>query len=104
MATTFTKLRSGGWGIRVEGERPQDGARVNVTKKDGSATTVVVARVIWTDETGKLHLAAIEDKKRSGYRRDNAPRSIEVRTSGGTFYQNPRGRCEDAPCCGCCTF
>ena len=30
--------------------------------------------------------------------------SYEVRTSGGTFYQNRSGRCEDAPCCGCCTF
>ena len=20
------------------------------------------------------------------------------------FYRNPRGRCEDAPCCGCCTI
>ena len=26
-----------------------------------------------------------------------------IRTSGGTFYRNRRGRCEDAPCCGCCT-
>ncbi len=31
-------------------------------------------------------------------------RVIEVRTSGGTFIQNSRGRCEDAPCCGCCTI
>ncbi len=30
--------------------------------------------------------------------------SYEVRTSGGTFYRNRAGRCEDAPCCGCCTF
>jgi hypothetical protein len=29
---------------------------------------------------------------------------IEIRTSGGTFYQNASGKCEDAPCCGCCTF
>jgi hypothetical protein len=21
-----------------------------------------------------------------------------------THYRNPRGRCEDAPCCGCCTI
>lgn len=27
-----------------------------------------------------------------------------IRTSGGTFTQNSRGRCEDAPCCGCCTY
>jgi hypothetical protein len=99
---SFTKLRSGAWGIRVEGTRPADGSSVNVVKKDGSATTVVVARVIWSDDGGTLHLAAIEEKKRGGYRRTNGP--IEVRTSGGTFTQNARGRCEDAPCCGCCTF
>ena len=22
---------------------------------------------------------------------------------GGTSYRNSRGRCEDAPCCGCCS-
>jgi hypothetical protein len=22
---------------------------------------------------------------------------------GGEWYQNKRGRCEDAPCCGCCS-
>lgn len=28
-----------------------------------------------------------------------------VRTSSGwTGTRNNRGRCEDAPCCGCCTF
>jgi hypothetical protein len=31
-------------------------------------------------------------------------RVIEIRTSGGTFYRNAKGTCEDAPCCGCCTF
>ncbi len=29
---------------------------------------------------------------------------IEVRTASGTFTQRAGGRCEDAPCCGCCTF
>lgn len=24
--------------------------------------------------------------------------------SGASFTQNRRGRCEDAPCCGCCTY
>ena len=32
---------------------------------------------------------------------NNRP-TIEIRTSGGTFYQRAGGRCEDAPCCGCC--
>ncbi len=31
-------------------------------------------------------------------------RMIEIRTSSGSFYQRAGGRCEDAPCCGCCTF
>jgi hypothetical protein len=25
-------------------------------------------------------------------------------TGASTFYRNPRGRCIDAPCCGCCTI
>ena len=31
-------------------------------------------------------------------------RVMTVRTSGGTFIRNSAGRCEDAPCCGCCTI
>ena len=33
-----------------------------------------------------------------------SPQVYEVRTSGWTGTRNVRGRCEDAPCCGCCTF
>jgi hypothetical protein len=25
-------------------------------------------------------------------------------SSGAVEYRNARGRCEDAPCCGCCTI
>lgn len=32
------------------------------------------------------------------------PLSDVIRTSGGVFYRNRGGRCEDAPCCGCCTI
>ena len=38
-----------------------------------------------------------------GYFPRPSRRVIEIRTSGGTFYRNAAGRCEDAPCCGCCT-
>jgi hypothetical protein len=24
-------------------------------------------------------------------------------STGAEVYRNPRGRCEDAPCCGCCS-
>ena len=35
-----------------------------------------------------------------------APSVIEVYipSTGTRLYQNSGGRCEDAPCCGCCTF
>lgn len=36
--------------------------------------------------------------------RDFEPVSNVIRTSGGTFYRNRAGTCEDAPCCGCCTI
>lgn len=32
-------------------------------------------------------------------------RSTFSRTSSGAeLYRNKRGRCEDAPCCGCCNY
>jgi len=33
-----------------------------------------------------------------------APRvSVTRFAGGGVSYRNSRGRCEDAPCCGCCS-
>jgi hypothetical protein len=34
-----------------------------------------------------------------------SPRVISIYSpvSGNSWTQNSRGRCEDAPCCGCCT-
>ncbi len=47
---------------------------------------------------------AIEDYGDYGSAAWNNRPTVEIRTSGGTFYQRAGGRCEDAPCCGCCTF
>lgn len=33
-----------------------------------------------------------------------APVSDTYTFGDRTFYRNARGRCEDAPCCGCCTI
>ena len=30
--------------------------------------------------------------------------STHIRIGGRDYYRNRRGRCEDAPCCGCCTI
>jgi len=35
---------------------------------------------------------------------DDAPGVMEIRIGGQSFTRNKRGRCEDAPCCGCCTI
>jgi hypothetical protein len=36
---------------------------------------------------------------------DTARQSVATTfSSGHTVYRNIRGPCEDAPCCGCCTF
>ena len=35
---------------------------------------------------------------------DGRTRVHTFTTSGGTFYRNARGKCIDAPCCGCCTI
>lgn len=43
---TYTKLRSGDWGIRVQGI-PQPGQQVLVRRKDGKAKWERVDRVLW---------------------------------------------------------
>jgi len=46
---SFTKLRSGDWGIRVEGLLVRPGDRVTVRRKDWTRTEEVVSRVVWRD-------------------------------------------------------
>jgi hypothetical protein len=38
------------------------------------------------------------------YARLRAPVSDHIVIGGQSYYRNTRGRCEDAPCCGCCTI
>jgi hypothetical protein len=46
--------------------------------------------------------------REAGARRSSGRRRrsdvVSIRTSGGSFTRNANGRCEDAPCCGCCTI
>jgi hypothetical protein len=48
--TTYTKLRSGEWGVRVEGAKPSIGATVHVTKRDGTAKTETIGAIVWSGE------------------------------------------------------
>lgn len=44
---TFTKLRSGDWGVK--GTSLASGQAVTITKRDGSTSTVTIDRIIWTE-------------------------------------------------------
>jgi len=66
--TTFTRLRSGQWGIRST-EALSPGQLIAVEKRDGTTTEVVVDRVIWTD--GRVWLAAVAAGQRRA--RKHAP-------------------------------
>lgn len=51
------------------------------------------------DETAGLELGTLANDRRM------AKRGLSVIrfSSGAVMTQNSRGRCEDAPCCGCCS-
>lgn len=57
---TYTKLKSGEWGVRIDG-RATPGATVTVTKKSGENKTERIGRVLWTD--GKASLCTISQTK-----------------------------------------
>lgn len=44
---TFTKLKNGDWGVKIEGP-VIPGGEVTVTKKDGNTTEVTVGEVVWS--------------------------------------------------------
>lgn len=48
MKVTFTKLKSGDWGLRIEGGTVREGQAVTVAKKDGTSDSKTVGKVLWT--------------------------------------------------------
>ena len=48
-------------------------------------------------ELDDAHAAAMHAVK-------NIPGTLYIPSSGFVGFRNPAGRCEDAPCCGCCTY
>jgi hypothetical protein len=57
MAVTFTKLKSGDWGLRGPVDLVKPGATVTVAKRDGTTDAKRVGRVIWSG--GGVALATI---------------------------------------------
>jgi hypothetical protein len=46
MKATYTKLKSGDWGVRIEGA-VKPGAIVTVTKKSGETKSETISKVLW---------------------------------------------------------
>ncbi len=53
--------------------------------------------------TARAIVAGAPSSPRSRSSRRNRFAGYTRFTGGGESYRNPRGRCEDAPCCGCCS-
>lgn len=85
MEATYTKLRSGEWGIRIAGSTTV-GASVVVAKKSGERKTETVARIVWQGEG--VTLAAIAPTSRV---------SSRSRRSRGTWTGCHCGSVEDQP-------
>lgn len=87
MAITYTKLKSGDWGIRAD-EPIAAGSTVTVTKRDGGTKTETIDRIIWTGDG--VTLASIKQKGSTG---TAAPRTAS-RSSRGSY----RGRRTGCSC------
>lgn len=61
MSVTYTKLKSGNWGIRST-EALQEGQVVTVTKKNGETKTEAVDKVVWSGNG--VWLAAVRPSDR----------------------------------------
>jgi hypothetical protein len=91
--TTFTKLRSGSWGIKST-TSVAAGDRVTVTKKSGERQTVTVERVVFAGNG--VWLAAIRSEPKSGGRRGGHGGRYECGECGE--YVTPGTRCWETGC------
>lgn len=96
------KLYSGAWGARVVG-RVEIGATIRITTRGGKSWLARVT-TIEHDDGGEMTVQAesLEPKPVRKGRGRSGGSSYSRFSSGAESYQNNDGRCEDAPCCGCC--
>jgi hypothetical protein len=87
MKATYTKLRSGEWGIRVEGN-PKIGQTLTVIKKSGESRNETIAKIVWSG--GGVSLCAITRADAGTAMRPNRP-------SKGRWTGCACGSIEDQP-------
>lgn len=92
---TYTKLRSGAWGVRIEGPAPAEGTTITVTTKAGAVKTETIERVLWSGNG--IALCAIVARSApsygGGYRRYYA--------AGGDVYTRANGTRGVRGCAAC---
>lgn len=71
---TYTKLKTGNWGIRVNSESVRDGQTVNVTKKSGESKIETISKVLWRGN-GVALCAIGETSRRSNGGYSSHPRT-----------------------------
>lgn len=97
---TYTKLKSGEWGIRSD-KSLSVGASVVVTKKSGESKTEQVANQVWTDGKG-IYLYGIVPSRpssrptsRSSSRRSRGARYCEGWGADNPHAPRPPYTCEE---------
>lgn len=111
-AAAFPKmLADRSWGASVEGVAKK-GDRIRITSRAGKSWLATVTAVHMSAEGRTIVSAQGDDPPEARTRgrslrqqvRDHGRgRRRHASIGGGDFFVNARGRCEDAPCCGCCT-
>ncbi len=88
MAITYTKLKSGSWGIRST-EALREGASITVTKKDGSTKLETVGKIVWSG--GGVWLATTSRSAAPGSSlRRGTSRGRRTGCSCGSIEDTPR--------------
>jgi hypothetical protein len=89
---TWTKLKTGDWGLRLSLDEAVEGRTVTVRKKSGETQQKTVGRVLWRGADAAL--ATVASGGHSSYARDDA--YCYYRCPVGGFICSPKnGPCHD---------
>ena len=93
---------------RFPGYCASTGARINpgdLIDYHGRGRSILRARASARDlDSPDIRESDVQLEPAGAYARLRAPVSDHIVIGGQSYYRNTRGRCEDAPCCGCCTI
>lgn len=98
MKTTYAKLKSGDWGVRIQGTA-QEGDCVTVTKKSGETKQETIEKVLWTGNG--VSICAIRQARRGGYNTGYGTRRRRRQDDCDCDCEDCRYGCRCDPHCNC---